>query len=190
MQRLRRDDGFSLIELLVVMILLSVISGIVVATMIGTMRSTRQAQNRASSADAIQSQLERIARDLRVADPIRAASATSITVDNYRGTGCFRETWSLSSGSLVRALTTFAASSACTVYPATATPLSSSTQTMLTGLSNSTLFTYEDSSGNTITNPTPSAIAVVHATITQAGSENRGGVTFDTSVGVRNETLQ
>src|SRR5690349_4395235 len=101
-KRLRRDDGFSLIELLVVMMLLGIVSAIVSVTLTSTMRTTRQAQNRAYSAEAVQTQLERVARDVRVADPIRAASANSITVDDYRNNTCMRETWSLTSGNLVR----------------------------------------------------------------------------------------
>jgi prepilin-type N-terminal cleavage/methylation domain-containing protein len=191
--RLRReDDGYSLIELMVVMILLSIISGIVTATLVGTMRTTRQAQNRAYSAADIQNQLERVARDLRVADPIRAASANSITVDDYRGNTCMRETWALTSGNLVRTAVTYSTWSACSLYPATATPVSSVTQTVLPSIANgsTSLFTYEDATGATITGSTTTQIAMVHITFVQAGKEGRAPVSFDTSVGVRNETLQ
>jgi prepilin-type N-terminal cleavage/methylation domain-containing protein len=186
------DAGYSLVELLVVVILLGVIGGIVSTAAISGMRSTRQTQNRAYSTEAIQAQLERMARDIRVADPIRAASATSITVDEYRGsTTCVREQWALTSGNLVVTAITYAAWASCSAYPSGVVPTSTVTRTVLTSLDTSItpLFTFADSSGTTLASPTPSQISVVRISVTQNGLENRAGVTFNTAVGVRNATL-
>jgi len=193
-QRLRHGDGgYSLIELMVVIILLGVVGSIITTTLISGMRSTRQAQNRAYSTENVQAQLERIARDIRVADPIRAASSTSITVDNERGTGpgCLRETWALTSGNLVRTAVTFSTWAACSVYPATAMPTSSVTQTVVSSIANGAtpIFAYKDATGASMATPTTSKIAVVHVVLVQAGQEGRAAVTFETSVGVRNEAL-
>jgi prepilin-type N-terminal cleavage/methylation domain-containing protein len=187
------DSGYSLIELLVVIILLGVVGSIITTTLVSGMRSTRQTQNRAYSTENVQAQLERIARDIRVADPIRAASATSITLDNMRGAGpgCVRETWALSSGNLVRTAITFSAWASCSVYPATATPTSTVTQTVVSSIANGStpIFAYKDASGAALASPTPSKVAVVHVVLVQAGKEGRASVTFETSVGVRNEAL-
>jgi prepilin-type N-terminal cleavage/methylation domain-containing protein len=187
----RDDEGYSLVELLVVIILLGIIGGIVSTTTIGGMRGTRQAQNRAYSSESIQAQIERMARDIRVADPIRAASGTSLTVDDYRGGTCVRQTWSVSSGSLVQTSITYPAWSSCAAYPSSATPTSTVTRTLLTSLNTSStaLFTYVDSSGSALASPTPSKISVVRISVTQNGLEGRAGVTFATAVGVRNATL-
>ncbi|MDQ1704630.1 MAG: hypothetical protein QOF18_996 [Frankiaceae bacterium] len=186
------DDGYSLIEMLVVLALVGIVGGIISATMISGMRNTRQAQNRAYSASLVQTQLERISRDIRVADPIRAASANAITVDVYRTNTCVRRQWSVSSGALVSTSTTFATWSACAVYPATATPTSTVTSTVLPSLGNGStpVFTYQNAAGAALSAPTVSQIAVVDVTLVQSGQENRGPVTLDTSVGVRNATLQ
>jgi prepilin-type N-terminal cleavage/methylation domain-containing protein len=185
------DAGFTLVELLVVIVLLGVIGGIVSTAAIGGMRTTRQAQNRAYSTEAIQAQLERMARDVRVADPIRAASSTSLTVDDYRNGTCIRQQWTLSSGSLVLTAITYPAWSSCTAYPSGATPTSTVTKTLLTSVdtSSSPLFMYADSSGNTLAAATPSQISVVRISVAQTGLEGRAGVTFNTAVGVRNATL-
>ncbi|MDQ1697058.1 MAG: hypothetical protein QOJ03_2411 [Frankiaceae bacterium] len=190
-RRAKADSGFSLIELLIVVTLLGTVGGIIGTAMISGMRTTRQLQNRATSADDVQQLLERMARDIRVADPIRAASANSITVDLYRGNTCLRQQWTVTSGSVVSTAKTYSSWAACAVYPGTATPTATVTTTVLPSLGNgaTSLFTYQDQTGNTLANPLPNQIGVVHVTLIQTGKEGRAGVTFDTSVGVRNEAL-
>lgn len=183
------ETGTTLIELLVVMILLSVVGAIIATTMIGGMRNTRQTQNRAYSVAAIQVQLERIARDLRVADPIRAASTSSITVDDYRGGVCSRRQWVASGTTLTLTTMTFATWAACTKYPSTSTPTSTTTATALSSLASTSVFSYRDSTGATLTAPSPAQIATVDITLKQSLPEGRAGVTFTTSVGVRNESM-
>src|SRR2546421_10116540 len=102
-RRLRTDEGSTLIEMLVVVVMLAIVGGILTEAMISGMRNTRQVQNRDYSNESLQSEVERMARDIRVADPIQAASATSITVDRQACTSpfyCIRRTWSLASGTL------------------------------------------------------------------------------------------
>lgn len=190
--RLRREDeGFTLIELLVIIIIFGIVSGIIATTMIYSMRSTRLHQNRVYAAEDVQVQIERMGRDLRVADPIRAASATSITVDLYRGAGCVREQWSVVGTTLQVKQTAYAAWSSCSKYPSTATPLSTMTRTALNALANGAtpVFTYENAAGTTVASPTPSQIAVVHITLVESVVGRPGPVRFTTAVGVRNEAL-
>ncbi len=186
------DAGLTLIELLVVMVLLTVIGGIVSTTMIGAMRSTRQHQNRVFAVQDLQTQLERISRDLRVADPIRAASANSITVDLYRGSTCVRRSWTLASGVLTASSTTYSAWSACGPFPATATPVSSVNSTALRSVGNGAtpLFSYSDGTGNVLATPNVNSIGNVAITLVQTVPEGRAAPTFTTSVGIKNATIR
>jgi type II secretory pathway pseudopilin PulG len=185
------DAGVSLIEVLVVVIMLGIVGGILTTTMISGMRTTRQEQNRSDSSSLVQTQLARLARDLRVADPIRAASATSMTVDVYRSGTCVRDTWTVASNNLVLTAVTYPTWASCKNYPTTAIATSSITKTVITGLNNGAtpVFAFQDATGATLSSPTPTAIYVVNISLSQAGKEGRAGVSYSTSVGVRNATL-
>jgi type II secretory pathway pseudopilin PulG len=185
------DAGVSLIEVLVVVIMLGIVGGILTTTMISGMRTTRQEQNRSDSSSLVQTQLARLARDLRVADPIRAASATSMTVDVYRSGTCVRDTWTVASNNLVLTAVTYPTWASCKNYPTTAIATSSITKTIITGLDNGTtpVFAFQDATGATLSSPSPTAIYVVNISLSQAGQEGRAGVSYSTSVGVRNATL-
>lgn len=188
-----RDAGFTLVEMLVVTVLLGVVGGIVLASASMAMRTTRQHQNRSYAAEDVQTQLERLARDVRVADPIRAASASSITVDVYpSSTTCTREVWTASGSTLTVTRTSYGSWSACSKYPATATPTGTTTTTPLAALTNGAtpVFTYTDPTGNAMATPTLSKIAVVGITLVETPAAGGSGtVSFTTSVGVRNEAL-
>lgn len=73
----RRDDaGFSLIELLVVLLLLSVVGTIVMVTLNSGFRSTTLIQRETDASAELQRTVERISREVRVADPFEAADPT------------------------------------------------------------------------------------------------------------------
>lgn len=187
------DEGFTLIELLVVMVLLGIIGGVIMSTSILAMHTTRLHQNRTYAMEDVQTQLERIARDIRVADPIRAASASSITIDRTYSTNstCTRRTWFVSGTTLKVTTSTYAARSACNAYPATATPTSTTTKTALSSLGNGAtpIFSYVDPTGAAMGNPVVSQIALVKVTILETVQGRPTPVSFTTSVGVRNESL-
>jgi prepilin-type N-terminal cleavage/methylation domain-containing protein len=65
-----RNDGFTLVELLVVMLLLGVIGGIVTTGLVSAMTSTRNTQVRIEAMAELQRSAERITRELRAACPI------------------------------------------------------------------------------------------------------------------------
>lgn len=89
----RGDEGVTLVELLVVIVLIGIIGGIVSTSLIVGMRSTRQAQNQASVEATLQAATERIARDVRAANPIVSGTATSLTVKVLTvGGSCDHET--------------------------------------------------------------------------------------------------
>jgi prepilin-type N-terminal cleavage/methylation domain-containing protein len=71
MSRLRkREDGFTLVELLVVMVLLGVVGGIVVNAVTVSLRSASHTTARIAAQHELEVALQRISRDLRAADPL------------------------------------------------------------------------------------------------------------------------
>ena len=63
------EEGFTLVELLVVIGLLSIIGTMVVSSVVTGLRTGRQAQDRVEAIAELQRGAEEVARELRVADP-------------------------------------------------------------------------------------------------------------------------
>lgn len=68
--RLRRDDGFSLVELLAVMSILLIVGGVVTSALVASFNAARVSQNRIESLNDLQRGLERVGRELRAATPL------------------------------------------------------------------------------------------------------------------------
>src|SRR3954467_3735877 len=81
LQHHREDEGFSLIELMVVIMLTAVIGGVVSVSLITAMQTTRQDQSRGNASNALQTVVEQISRDVRVADPLRSVSTSDVILD-------------------------------------------------------------------------------------------------------------
>jgi prepilin-type N-terminal cleavage/methylation domain-containing protein len=78
----RRDDegGFTLVELLVVILLLGVVGSIVTAGLVNAMQHTRNSQERIHAMAELQRGAERITRELRAACPVMAMDDDDVTV--------------------------------------------------------------------------------------------------------------
>lgn len=98
------DAGFSLVELLVVIALLAVVGAIVATTLKSGFRSTTLVQRETESSAELQRSVERIARELRVADPLEAAvpSQNRVQIRVFRDGVCFRHIYLEESGQLVQ----------------------------------------------------------------------------------------
>lgn len=70
----RRDSGFSLVELLVVIGLLAVVGVVAVQALASSYRATTVVQTETTSSAEMQRAIERIAREIRVADPIEVVT--------------------------------------------------------------------------------------------------------------------
>lgn len=82
----RRDDGFTLVELLVVMSLSMIIGTIVVSSVVRSMQASVAATARIEALNNLEVGMERISRQIRAADPIMSATDDSITVTTYDDT--------------------------------------------------------------------------------------------------------
>ena len=158
------ERGFTLVELLVAMLLLSILGSVAAAGVIMTTRATRQGQNRNHAGDDLQKGIERISRELRVADPMRVAQPNDVVVDVYRGGKCLRIEWKLDGATVQQRTQTFNApngntqdnSNACAIYTSPPTPLSDTGYTsFLRDNANGTtpLFSYFDHNGQPVTSP-------------------------------------
>lgn len=86
--RLRDEQsGFTLVELLVVMVLLTVIGGILTNSIVSALTASRRGQDRIYALTALETAAQRMAREIRSADPIESADADSITMVAYRDPG-------------------------------------------------------------------------------------------------------
>jgi type II secretory pathway component PulJ len=114
-RRINSDAGFSLSELLVVITLLSVVGGMVVAAIITTTRIERKNDSVVLQRTDAQIALQRLGRDLTVADPLTAAAANDATMRVYRDGYCELHRWYVTTGSdLALAVRRYPASTTCT----------------------------------------------------------------------------
>jgi len=92
------EAGFTLVELLVVMALMLVVGGVVVNGIVSGLRASERGRARVEALTDLELAAERLARDLRFADPVDAASDTQVIVNVLRD----------DAGTLVRHRVTFA----------------------------------------------------------------------------------
>jgi type II secretory pathway pseudopilin PulG len=129
--------------MLVVIVVLGVVGSVVSSAVISSLKTQRLTQANVVSTSDARTAVERMTRDIRTTNPLRAASANSITFDLYYGTGCERRTYYLSGTSLMLDRATFAAGVRCGSQ--TATPGAATTVTVIGNVANTTatpLFRY------------------------------------------------
>lgn len=80
-RRLADEQGFTLVELLVVTLIIGVVGAVTATGIISGMRTTADAQDRAEAQAATRVALERASRELRMADPLRYATGTEVHLD-------------------------------------------------------------------------------------------------------------
>jgi len=78
------EAGFTLVELLVVMALMLIIGSVVVNGIVSGLRASERGRARVEALTDLELAAERMARDLRFADPVDGASATQVIVNVLR----------------------------------------------------------------------------------------------------------
>jgi prepilin-type N-terminal cleavage/methylation domain-containing protein len=192
-RRLRRaasaDQGFTIIELLMTMVLLGIIVG-PLATMIAYVdSSSHDTMTQDSYLSQARAAVEQIASDVREG---YSSSATMTAVSSLSGTQItfyapdtatpfhLRQiSYRLSGGNLQRAYAT----SSNTQGPPWTIPALGSWVTMLSSVTNATVFTYQDDNGATTS--TPSAVSRVLITVTVTPPGGGPPTTYSDSATIR-----
>lgn len=76
----RHEGGFTLVELLVVIVLLGAVGSVVTAGLVSAMQHTRESQERIQAMAELQRSAERVTRELRAACPVMEATGDDVTV--------------------------------------------------------------------------------------------------------------
>jgi prepilin-type N-terminal cleavage/methylation domain-containing protein len=184
------DSGVTLIELLVAVFLVGVVGSVVTAGIVTSMRTTRQDQARASSASQLRTALDRLTRDLRASDPLRAATATTLTMDEDRAGKCRRTYYRIAGTSLDWVTVDYTSLSVCKTNAGAATPSTGWVPLVQNIDSASSSFTYyNDNISPTPITPTGmqlSTLTRVGITIVASQAENRAATTLSSIVDLRN----
>ena len=95
----REESGFSLVELLVVMIILGAVGSIVTLAVTTTLRSAGATTSRVIALDELQTAMQRVTRDLRAAELFiitdTTAAKRTVTADVFRNGQVVRVTYSV-----------------------------------------------------------------------------------------------
>jgi type II secretory pathway pseudopilin PulG len=89
------DAGTMLVELLVGMILMSIIGVIVLDGILGGFKAQRVMDSRSAELASLRTAVQRVTREIREANPVRYATATTLTIYHETDTGSVTKTWQL-----------------------------------------------------------------------------------------------
>jgi prepilin-type N-terminal cleavage/methylation domain-containing protein len=98
-RRLRDDEGITLVELLVTLVILGVVSGITAAAMVRGLQTSTTVQNRIDTTISLQEAQTAITRQLRSACPVTAIGPYSVEVKVNRAGQVERHRFSIATGS-------------------------------------------------------------------------------------------
>jgi type II secretory pathway pseudopilin PulG len=82
-----RDEGSMLVEMLVGMVLMSIVGMLVLQGIVDGFRSQRILQNRSEALAEVRTASERLARDIRGANPVLSATGTTLQIRRYAPNG-------------------------------------------------------------------------------------------------------
>lgn len=181
----RREDGFTLIEMLVAMSMGVIVMGGVMILLIGAMRSQPRLDKQATNIQTARYALERMTREIRSGFPPDKYTASSVSFQTYvRHATCGGSTMSASSVSATKCEVTYTCSgTSCTRIEAAPDVYTGTATTILTGISNATsVFSwYPEKAEETPT--------YIEATLKIPDPEGSGALTVSDGASLRNATL-
>jgi len=125
------EDGFTLVELLVVMGILLIVGTVILNGLVSGLRATERGQARVEALTDLERAAERMARDLRFADPLDAATTTQVIVNVLRDNGGtqvrHRVTYVVAAGTITETRAVYSP-------PEAATPVSTTTRAVIEDL--------------------------------------------------------
>jgi len=137
-------------ELLVVVSLLSVVGTVVLSAIITTTRIHQKNESVVLQRVDAQRALQRMGRDLTVADPLIAADANDVTMKVYRDGYCETHRWYVTPGNdLALAVSRYPASTTCTTAAGTLTTIGTYVVAEEVANGSAPLFTYSKWSSTT-----------------------------------------
>lgn len=177
-----REDGFTLIEMLVAMSMGVVVMGGVLILLIGAMRSQPRLDKQATNVQTARFALARMTREIRNGIVVDKYTASSVSFQTYvRHTTCGGSTMSASSVSATKCEVTYTCSStSCTRIEAAPNVYTGTAVTIFSGINNPTsVFNWSPS-----TSPT-----YIGVTLKIPDPEGSGALTVSDGASLRNATL-
>lgn len=177
-----REDGFTLIEMLVAMSMGVVVMGGVLILLIGAMRSQPRLDKQATNVQNARYALERMTRELRNGIVVDKYTNSSVSFQTYvRHATCGGSTMAASGVSATKCEVTYTCSgSSCTRTEAAPNVYTGTATTIFSGINNaSSVFTWSPS-----TSPT-----YVGVTLKVPDPEGSGALTVSDGASLRNATL-
>lgn len=98
---LRQEDGVTLTETLITLLLMGIVGAVVVLSLVQGSRTSARSRERAEAVSELQLAMERISREVRAADPLVVAEADEISMDVNRAGQVLRLAYALSADDLV-----------------------------------------------------------------------------------------
>lgn len=192
-----REEGFTLIEMLVAMTMGVVVMGGVMILLIGAMRSQPKLDSQATNIQTARWVLERMTREIRDGVVVDKATASSVSFQTYvRHATCGSSTTLASGASAIKCEVTYSCSGeTCTRLEAAPGVYTGSPATIFTGLSDpAEVFCFVPS--NNEKDPSecgeakaPSSTTYVEVKLEIPDSEGSGGLTAADGASLRNATL-
>lgn len=179
---MRREEGFTLIEMLVAMTMGVVVMGGVLILLIGAMRSQPKLEHQATNIQTARWVLERMTREIRNGIRVDKATASSVSFQTYvRHTTCGGTTTLASTAAPTKCEVTYACSGeSCTRLEAAPGVYTGTATRIFKGISNaSSVFNWSPASS-------PTYIGV---TLKIPDSQGSGALTTSDGASLRNATL-
>lgn len=193
---MRREEGFTLIEMLVAMTMGVVVMGGVLILLIGAMRSQPKLEHQATNIQTARWVMERMTREIRNGIRVDKATSSSVSFQTYvRHTTCGGTTTLASTAAPTKCEVTYTCSGkTCTRLEAAPGVYTGTAATLFTGLGNPTgVFCFVPSSNE---DPTKCGEAKAGSSPTYIGvtleipdAEGSGGLTASDGASLRNATL-